>query len=200
MHFKRQLLVAVLVVVVVLAGARVLSATCPTAPNGSFDTNTSGWNNYSAFASSLGDPPGSDEVGPVTANTSTTCGDAYSDCLPIAPGDECTLSAEGHFEYGSPTNATSFLEYLYFSDNSCASLLNLSSPATLSSSTQGVWAPMVDRLVTAPATAHSVRLVYNLCAQPGTSVTSYFDNVVSETVIFADGFESDDTSAWSVTV
>lgn len=180
MRFKLHLLVAVLVAVVGLTGARIASATCPAAPNGTFDTDASHWVNNSTFTPGLGNPPGSDQVGPVSASTLVTCSDALSDCLPIAPGDQCILTADGYFALGQPSDGASYLEYLYYSDNSCATVIASSPAATLPGSTQNVWTAMDTGILIAPATAHSVRIAYNVCAQPGTSVTSYFDNVVSK--------------------
>ncbi|HKI86691.1 MAG TPA: hypothetical protein VKA53_08085, partial [Thermoanaerobaculia bacterium] len=102
-----------------------------------------------------------------------------SDCLPIVPGDQCILSADGFFALGQPTNGASYLEYIYYSDNSCATTISVSPAASLPGTTQNVWTPMITGILTAPAGAQSARIAYNVCAQPGTSVTSYFDNVVS---------------------
>lgn len=180
MRFKFQVLVAVVVAVLGLMGVRSLSATCPAAPNGTFDTDVSGWSNYSVWASSLGNPPGSNQVGPITASASTTCGDAVSDCLPIAPGDECILSADGYFAPGQPTSGLSQLAYLYWSNAGCTGApVAVSAPATLPASTQGAWTAMKTGIFTAPAGVYSVEITYNVCAQAGTSVTSYFDNITS---------------------
>lgn len=180
MRFKLGLLVAGVVAFVGLIEVQVLSATCPAAPNGTFDTDASHWSNNSTFAPGLGNPPGSDQVGPVTANTLVTCSDALSDCLPIAPGDECILSADGYFAPGQPTSGLSQLAYLYWSNAGCTGApAAVSAPATLPASTQGAWTAMKTGIFTAPAGVYSVEITYNVCAQAGTSVTSYFDNITS---------------------
>ncbi len=179
MRFKLGLLVAGVVAFVGLIEVQVLSATCPAAPNGTFDTDASHWSNNSTFAPGLGNPPGSDQVGPVTANTLVTCSDALSDCLPIAPGDQCILTADGYFALGQPTDGAAYLEYIYYSDNNCASPITSSPAATLAGSTQNAWTAMNTGILTTPVGSQSVRIAYNVCAQPETSVTSYFDNIAS---------------------
>jgi hypothetical protein len=151
-------------------------ATCPTLPNGTFDSDASGWSNFATFDGSDGDPAGSLQVGPVPANN---CGDALSDCFPVLAGDQCVATAEGFVPTGQPTDGTTSLGIFFFSDASCATVIGGQSSAGLPSSTQDVWTPLTTGTAIAPAGAHSMRLFYNVCSPAATPLTSNVDNVVS---------------------
>jgi len=172
-------------------------ATCPTVPNGTFDSNGAGWSNYAIYDSFDGQPAGSLQVGPVGAGS---CGDALSDCLPIAAGDDCLLTAEGFVHTAAPTDGWSYLDLFYYSDPGCSDFLSLSSSAALSSVTQGFWTAMTTGDSVAPATAQSMKIGYNVCSGSA-PLTSNVDNIVLlPALIFEDGFESANTNQWSSTV
>ncbi len=171
--------VALVVAVVAVYGPPPALGQCPAAPNGSFTTNVTGWNNLAIWDGTLGNPPGSDRVGPVTAGGSEFCVDSLSSCLPVTAGDNCILSAQAYVPPGQPTNGAGYLSYIFFSDDGCGTVLSVSSSATMPGSQQGTWVSLNTGKVTVPAGAHSAMIVLNVCAQPNTSMTVNWDNVVS---------------------
>lgn len=173
--------VALVVAAAVVFGPAPALGQCPAAPNGSFATDVSGWNNLATWDGTLGNPVGSDRVGPVSAGGSTTCSDSLSSCLPVTAGDNCTLSAQAYVPPGQPTSGAGYLSYMFFSDTGCSTFLSLSSAATMPGSQQGTWVSLSTGKVTIPAGAHSAMIVLNVCAQPNTSMTVNWDNVVSGT-------------------
>jgi hypothetical protein len=171
--------VAVAAIVLAVGAAVPASAQCPAVPNGTFASDVSGWTNFATWDGSLGNPVGSDQVGPVNAGGSTTCGDSLSACLPVTPGDNCTLSAQAYVPTGQPTSGLGELSYLFFSDGSCSTFLSQSSVASVPGSQQGTWVALNTGAVTIPAGAQSARVALNVCAAANTSMTVNWDNVVS---------------------
>ena len=170
---------ALAVVVVVVCAPVAARANCPAVPNGTFDTNITGWTNFGVWDGTLGDPPGSDQVGPVTAGGLTTYGDALSTCLLVTPGDRCNLTAEAYVPVGQPTSGSGQLGYIYFSDAGCSTPLSLSATADLTGTTQGTWLPLSTGPLTVPPGASSAKVALNVGAAPNTSMTINWDNVVS---------------------
>lgn len=154
-------------------------AVCPAAPNGTFTSDVSGWSNFATFSGAIGNPPGSNQVGPVAAAGSLTCGDSLSMCLPVNAGDSCVLSAQAYVPIGQPTSGNGYLGYLYFSDAACATLLSSSATAAFPGTTQGSWISGTTAPLVVPAGAQSARIYLNVCAAPNTSMTINWDNVLS---------------------
>jgi len=179
MRISRVTVVAV--AVVLAAGAAVpAGAQCPSVPNGTFDADVSGWANFATWNGSLGDPVGSDQVGPVNAGGGGfTCGDSLSSCLPVNAGDRCDLTAQAYVPAGQPAGGSGELSYFFYSDGSCSSFLSASAVATVPGSQQGSWVALDTGQVTIPAGAHSARIILNVCAPANTSMTVDWDNVVS---------------------
>ena len=171
--------VAIAVVLAGVAGAGPASAQCPVVANGTFTSDVSGWSNFATWDGSLGNPVGSDKVGPVNAGGSMTCGDSLSTCVPVTAGANCTLSAQAYVPPGQPTNGNGDVSYVFFSDAGCTTVLSLSTQATIPGSQQGTWVSLSTGKVTVPAGAHSAQVALNVCAPPGTSMTINWDNVVS---------------------
>ncbi len=175
-----SLATAAVVLVVLAAGAAApAGAQCPTLPNGTFTSDVSGWTNYATWSGSLGNPPGSDQVGPVTAGGSELCGDSLSACLPVTPGNTCDLKAQAYVPNGQPTGGVGAVSYLFFSDGSCNTILSASAQATISGSQQGTWVSLDTGAIVIPNGAQSARVALNVCAPPNTSMTINWDNVVS---------------------
>ena len=168
-----------IVVVALAAGAAPASGQCPAVPNGTFASDVSGWGNFATWDGSLGNPVGSDMVGPVNAGGSEMCGDSLSSCLPVTAGDNCTLSAQAYVPTGQPTGGFGQLSYLFYSDGSCSTFLSASPVATVSGSQQGTWVSLNTGSVTIPVGAVAARVALNVCAPANTSMTINWDNVVS---------------------
>jgi hypothetical protein len=170
---------ALAVLAAVVFGPASVRGQCPAVPNGTFATDVSGWGNYATWDGSLGNPVGSDQVGPVNAGGLETCGDSLSSCLPVTAGDTCTLSAQAYVPNGQPTGGVGQLSYLFYSDGSCSAFLSASPAASVPGTQQGSWVSLNTGNVTIPAGAHSARVALNVCAPANTSMTVNWDNVVS---------------------
>jgi hypothetical protein len=171
--------VAVVAVVVAAGAAAPASAQCPAVPNGTFTSDVSGWSNFATWDGTLGNPVGSDMVGPVNAGGSETCGDSLSSCLPVKPGDTCDLRAQAYVPPGQPTGGSGQVSYLFYSDAGCNTFLSQSPVANVAGSQQGTWVSLDTGAVTIPAGAVAARIALNVCAPPTTSMTINWDNVVS---------------------
>ena len=171
--------VAVVAAVVVAFGAVPAHGQCPAAPNGSFTTDVTGWSNFATWDGALGNPVGSDLVGPITAGGSMSCGNSLSSCLPVHAGDSCTLSAQAYVPTGQPTSGIGELSYLYYSDAGCSTFLSQSTVPSVPGTQQGTWVPLTTGAVTVPAGAQSARISLNVCAAANTSMSINWDNVVS---------------------
>ncbi len=179
---RRSHAVAVLAVgVAVLIVPVVAHGVCPAVPNGTFTSDISGWSNYATFNGSIGNPVGSDQVGPVTGTGGgTTCGNSLSNCLPVSAGDSCTLSAQAFVPNGQPTSGFGELSFVFYSDPACSSFLSFSTMPQIQGTTQGTWTSLTTGPVTIPVGAQSARISLNVCATGTTSMTIDWDNVVSE--------------------
>ena len=154
-----------------------VSAAC-TLPNGTFDSDVSGWSNFADFDAGRGNPPGSNHVGPVPISNS---GNSWSDCMLVAPGDAFTLEAEVLFPTGENANAAAQLGILYYSDATCSSFLSLEVAPGVSNSVQEVWLPTSAGSVVAPAGAQGARISLNVIAGPTQTANANWDNVLLST-------------------
>jgi len=171
--------VALVILVAAVYGPTSARGQCPAAPNGSFTTDVTGWVNLATWDGTLGNPVGSDRVGPVSAGGSETCFNSQSSCLPVTAGNQCTLSAQAYVPVGQPTSGLGGLSYLFYSDAGCSTFLSQSTGANMPGTQQGTWVPLTTGAVTIPPGAQSVKISLNTCAAAGTSMTINWDNVVS---------------------
>jgi hypothetical protein len=172
--------VALVVLAAAVYGPTSARGQCPAAPNGSFTTDVTGWSNFATWDGTLGNPVGSDRVGPITAGGSgMTCGNSLSSCLPVNAGNQCTLSAEAYVPVGQPTGGQGALSYLFYSDAGCSTFLSQSTVPSVPGTQQGTWVPLTTGAVTIPVGAQSARISLNVCAAANTSMTINWDNVVS---------------------
>lgn len=149
-------------------------ATC-TVPNGTFDTDVSGWTN-ATFDGAVGNPPGSTVQSPRVANT---CIPAFSLCIPFATGESCSFTAQVFFATGQPTDGNGLIRYSFFSDTLCTALLSDSTTATTSSSNQNSWISLATGPVVAPPGAQSAEAIVAVCSGPSGGLVGRFDNAVS---------------------
>ena len=177
---RRSLAIVAVVVVVAVIGAAVpASGQCSAVPNGTFASDVSGWYNFATWDGSLGNPVGSNMVGPVNAGGSMVCGTSLSSCLPVTPGNNCTLSAQAYVPPGQPTGGSGQLSYMFYSDAGCNTFLSQSLAANVLGSQQGTWVSLNTGQVTIPVGAVGARVALNVCAPANTSMTVNWDNVVS---------------------
>ncbi len=145
--------------------------------NGTFDTNITGWSGgASAFNGAVGNPAGSAEVGPlVSANICQ----GFVQCIPMAAGDVCSLSAEVFIPVGQPSNGNETIQYTYFSDPLCATAIGFSPIPSVPGSIQGTWQGINLPATVAPPGTQSAQIVLNLCTGATGGLTGNWDNVVS---------------------
>ncbi len=168
-----------IVVVALAAGAVPASGQCPAVANGTFLSDVSGWGNYATWDGALGNPVGSDMVGPVNAGGSEMCGDSLSTCVPVTAGASCAMTAQAYVPPGQPTGGAGYLSYLFYSDAGCNTFLSQSPVATIQGSQQGTWVSLNTGQVTIPVGAVAARVALNVCAPANTSMTINWDNVIS---------------------
>ncbi len=172
--------------------------------NGSFDTDIAGWENpYSRIAN----------WAPLDANDSPISGSAaltndvmnggsltiLNQCIEVSAGDLVEIAAKIYHPSGQAGEGTGRLRINFYSDISCSTTIDSWLYAYVPSDLD-MWHD-TGRADSAPDTTAAVRLdlaVRGLSG--GTQFTAHFDDVsltATPSVVFVDGFENGDTSAWS---
>ena len=173
--------------------------------NGHFDCDLTGWTLTSAtpgeITYSVDDADGSDLSGSAAVmNLGTNTDFAISQCAPTRAGVD--LRATGRMRFSAaPTVFTSVSrECVYYSAPGCAGTnLGSSVVSVLAGDTGGAWVP-VGGAATPPGGAVSASCSFRISNPTGADFTAWFDQLYFDNGnhVFADGFESGDTSAWSV--
>lgn len=172
--------------------------------NTQFDTDVSGW---------TASPPTTIDWDPLDVDASLVSGSAlvtnFSDTVGDSTGArQCASGISEAITYevgariyipGSQTE-TGRADILvqWYSDMSCTDFISTASSSSVQTTTPDEWLP-VSGLLQAPAGCQSARVRLSVRKEEDSgSLAAHFDNVIFvSTLIFADGFESGDTSAWS---
>ncbi len=128
---------------------------------------------------------------------------ALSQCVAVEGAETYAFGGRVRTVAGGAEDPIAFVEVELFAEAGCggASLgAGLSEP--VAGDTAMVWSDELRGLVDAPEGARSARVAFAVDAGSSDDFTSYFDNLFFylDVGIFADGFESGDTGAWTSTV
>ncbi|MCP4898916.1 MAG: hypothetical protein GY906_18245, partial [bacterium] len=167
-----------------------------------FDSGISGWTaaaNGAIIWDEFTDIDGDSESGSMVLTQlagSTTAGIAMADCVSVVPN--VNFSFGGNFLIDSGQGGVSrVLVGLTLFDGPSCSGSPLTSPSTTNSAIEDVWFEKIMTWVM-PGNALSASLRVNAFNGDATKFVIRADAFhVGEVPIFADGFESGDTSAWS---
>ena len=176
--------------------------------NTEFDTDVSGWA-VTAKVTIEWDPldaDGSPTSGSgLVTNISDTAGDSTgaSQC-PAGINEEHTyqVGAEVYIPGGQTETGWADILVRWYSGANCSGLIDLANTSSVTTATPDTWLPVSGSFV-APAGSQSARVRLSVRKQEDTgNLAAHFDNVVfaDAALIFQDGFESGDTTAWSNTV
>ena len=173
-----------------------------------FDTDVSGW---TAGAKATV------EWDPLDADASLTSGSALVTNISDTAGDstgarQCAggineamtyqVGAKVYIPSGQTETGWADILVQWYSDATCTDFIGVANTSSVQTATPDTWLP-VSGLLQAPAGSQSARVRLSVRKQEDAgSLAAHFDKVVLEPVplIFSDGFESGDTSAWSSTV
>ena len=174
--------------------------------NTRFDTDVSGWSEPD-MAIVVWDPLDADASltsgSALVTNISDTAGDGTG-ARQCAEGiDEAVtyqVGARVYFPGGQTETGWAVILVQSYSGAACTDFIDFELTSIVQSTSTDAWLPVSASLV-APAGSQSVRVRLSVRKQEAAgSLAAHFDNVVFESVIFSDSFESGDTSAWSSTV
>lgn len=174
--------------------------------NTTFDTDVSGWTpvadstlDWDPLDAQADPTSGSALVTNLSTNEVDSTGS--SQCTNgILEASGYTISAETLVPSGQSESGLVNLVVFWYAEPGCSSLLDLAISSSVLTSTPDVWLPATGWM-TAPAGSQSARIRLNVLKVADTgSLAAHFDNVSFAAAVFADDFESGDTSAWSETV
>jgi len=172
--------------------------------NPGFDGGTTGWaqitgpdlvSTYSA--EDAAGKPGSGSVQVTNSDPQPAELQGYSQCVPVVAATKYLVGATAKIPASQGVTGDAGFSAYWMTGADCTGYL---SGLSVETDVTGVWWPASD-VFTAPAGSHGARVnikVYK--SQIGGSLTAYIDNIVFEPVLFADDFDSLDTSAWSASV
>ncbi len=174
--------------------------------NGHFDCGLAGWTVTQATAGEVdfdeddadaADDSGSAQTVNLMPGIDTSFG--VSQCVAVPAGVELDLSARVRLAAAVGVTVSFVRSCEFFSGGACTGLLGGVSDAFLLQDTGGTWLTLA-RQVTSAASAASVRCRFRWETPSGASFTGSFDQLFLSDVgeIFSDGFESGDTSQWSL--
>ena len=178
--------------------------------NGHFDCDLGDWVTATTLGAVIGHDPddadGSPESGSALGSVLSATADperaALGQCVPVVAGGELELAARYRITAAPTHQVTVSLACEFYPAAACAGgpLGTLSTAQTVTG-TVGAWQPLA---LSASAPAGSVSALCSLLLDAGAGVAfdGYLDQAVltGPGLIFADGFESGDVSAWSSAV
>ncbi|MEM7052158.1 MAG: CHRD domain-containing protein [Acidobacteriota bacterium] len=177
--------------------------------NGHFDCDLAGWTltstNPAEIAWSADDFEGSDQSGSAAISNLTASSEfQIGQCVELAAaGAVHQLRARLRLAVAPTTVLGVARGCAFFEGNGCSgTLLDSSVAAAIAEDSAGNWLE-VSSEVTPPTAARSAQCTVLLSTPAGDAFDANLDFLslrVDSTVIFADGFESGDTSRWSATV
>ena len=123
-------------------------------------------------------------------------------CMPLPPEDLYVLSGEARIaaSSGSEVRVTAQAEYIVGTCVSPTTIFSTFPTAPVEGDTAGLWRRFARPLGTPPVGASSIRVSFLAVSVPGDAYDVRLDNLMLMPTIFADGFETSDTSRWSAAV
>jgi uncharacterized repeat protein (TIGR01451 family) len=173
--------------------------------NGHFDCDLGGWTATTATAGEIAwddaDADGADDSGSAGVTNLMPAIDttfSLAQCLAVAPAVEHDFTARLRLDAAVGVSIGLVRSCQFFSGPACAGSLGTASFANAFSDTAGTWLALAEQ-ITPPAGAVAARCTIRFETPTGESFDAFLDRVVltGPDLIFADGFESGDTSAWS---
>lgn len=172
--------------------------------NGHFDCDLAGWtatsSNPGEITYSTDDFDNSDLSGSVAiTNLAVNTEFSISQCVPVHAGIEVPTAGKVRFSAAAAVVASLTRECVFFSAPDCGGVdLGSNVVSVLMGDTGGAWVPF-DGFVLPSDGAMSAGCSYRISNPTGADFTAWFDQLYLDNgnQIFADGFESGDTSAWS---
>jgi Carbohydrate binding domain len=172
--------------------------------NPGFDGGTAGWTHLTGpdvvatySAEDAAGKPGSGSVQVTNSDPSQAEQQGYSQCVPVVAATKYLVGATAKIPASQGVMGNAGFSAYWMSGADCTGYLGGLSVET---DVTGVWWPASDTF-TAHAGSHAARVnIKVLKSEIGGSLTASIDNIVFEPVLFADDFDSQDTSAWSASV
>ncbi len=123
-------------------------------------------------------------------------------CMPLPSSDSYVLSGEGRIDAapGSLVRLTAQAEYIVGTCIAPTTIFSTFPTAPLIGDTGGLWRRLARPLGAAPVGATALRVSFIALDVPNAAYDIRLDNLSLVPTVFADGFESGDTSRWSATV
>lgn len=177
--------------------------------NGTFDSDFTGWtdlsgtNSAAAWSSFDADDSGSSGSADLT-NLLMNGGSSaiLSQCFDVNPGDLLTFGLQVFQPSGQGGEGQAGFRSRFFPESGCMGSFLTGPSEYVASNVFDQWVPTTESAVV-PGGFVSVKLYLAVIGSPGgTEFGAFFDNVdmtVTTGLIFADDFESEDTSEWSTT-
>ncbi|MCB1057399.1 MAG: DUF11 domain-containing protein, partial [Acidobacteria bacterium] len=174
--------------------------------NGHFDCGIAGWTLSAATAGEItwdgavdadaADGSGSAAVSNLLPGTDTTF--SLDQCVPVAGGVPHHLDARLRLDAAPGVLLSWVRSCQFFSSPGCVGSVGNASRTDVFTDTASGWVEIADTLPV-PAGAVSARCTLRLRTPTGAAFDAWLDaaELVGPEVIFIDGFESGDTSAWS---
>ena len=173
--------------------------------NPDFDTDVAGWTTWGTDVSIVWNPEdaygspasGSGEV--INSYVGSASQLRAFQCVSVVGGALHQLRGKVLIPSGQPTIQGGLLGIWWYAEESCQAWIS-SAGSPLVVWPEDVWIEIAAPLSEAPIAAQSARIsleVFQLA--PGGTVSVLYDDLMFGEVLFADGFESGDTSAWSAT-
>ena len=122
-------------------------------------------------------------------------------CIPLPPTPPYLLSGEARTAAiaGSPVSVSGKVDYIL---GACVSPTVLATYATapVTGGTVGLWRRFTVPVDAPPAGATAMRVSFGVTSVAGDAFDTRLDNLSLAPTLFADGFETGNTSRWSATV
>lgn len=198
---------SVFVVCLLLIGAPLMAQNLVV--NGTFDTDFTGWTDLSGSNSTAvwssfdaDDSPSSGSADLTNQFMNNGSMAILSQCFDVGPGDDLTFSLQVYQPSGQDGEGQAGFRTRYYPETGCTGSLLSGASGYAGLNDLDNWIS-IDESEQVPGGYASVQLYLAVIGNNGgTEFGAYFDNVVlaiTPTPIFADGFESEDTSEWSTT-
>jgi len=174
--------------------------------NNTFDTDVSGWT--PAADSTLtwdpldaqADPTSGSALVTNRSNTEVESTGSYQCTDGILEARNYAINAETYIPGVQTASGLVNIVVLWFAEPGCSTLLDLALTSNVLTATSDSWLP-ISGWLNAPVGTQSARIQLSVLKEEDTgSLAAHFDNVSFAEGIFADGFETGDTGAWSGTV
>ena len=169
-----------------------------TVVNPGFDTDLTGWSVWTYHSWSPEDCHGSATSGSLLATKEYASSSLLNaeQCFDVTPGQHLSLDVK-YLVPSTSEDAEIWISVSYWAQPGCTDLIDFSQrgPFTVKGSWATAWVPPFE--APAGAVAGEVHLGVIEADNGVVPVAAHFDDAVLDVAIFADGFESSSTSAWS---